>query len=230
MDYFIYIQLNAKTFQHFQQIRQQLNQYDAQPLAKPLGRILTDIACEVIEQVFGTITEQNFKGVGETEQTITQIKDYLRHYMPWSIALLSNQRLVPMVNYLYDQIVQQSSQQVFLTYPIDYQLARQALHSVRQLDLANIASIQICFDIFIDIIDQGVNCLIYQPKALLKFNFIVDKTLNGVIKLSTQLAYKRIEKIASQLSLDTAQDYFHYFITFLKMISKDQPLQYHGIA
>lgn len=51
---------------------------------------------------------------------------------------------------------------------------------------------------------------------MLKFNVVVDKTLNGVINLTTQLGYKRIDKIASHFDIDASRTYFHYFMGFLK--------------
>lgn len=215
MSYLIYIKLKPETFQRFQDIKNQLNQDHKANLAKPLGDVLTEISCEVIDLVFGVITAQNFKGVGETEHTLEQITANLKKYMPWSISLFSNERLVPMVNYIYDQIDEHLGEN-FLTYKLDDALAKEAIECVKQLDLDNLAYIHPTFDMFIRIIEQGVTSLIREPKKMLKFNLVVDKTLDGVIALTTQLGYRRIEKIAHHFDLQTSQDYFHYFMGFLE--------------
>lgn len=215
MSYLIYIKLKPETFQRFQKIRNQLNENHDENLAELLGEVLTEISCEVIDQVFGVITEKNFKGVGETEHTLDQITANLKKYMPWSITLFSNQRLVPMVNYIYDQMDDDLGEH-FITYQIDEILALEAYECVKQLDLGHSAYIDATFNVFVQIVDQGVTRLIREPKKMLKFNFIVDKTLNGVINLTTQLGYRRIEKISHQFDIHTSQDYFRYFMGFLK--------------
>jgi hypothetical protein len=215
MSYWIYIQLKDKTFQDFQHIFQQMNQAHAESLSKPLGDVLTEISCEVIDQVFSVIRSQKFKGVGETEHTLEQITENLKKYMPWAISLFSNERLLPMVGYIYNQMEEQNGQW-FLKYRLDELLAMEALNCVEQLDLGQSAFVAPTFEVFEKIIDQGVDCLIREPKKMLKFNVVVDKTLNGVINLTTQLGYKRIDKIASHFDIDASRTYFHYFMGFLK--------------
>lgn len=61
-----------------------------------------------------------------------------------------------------------------------------------------------------------MTCLIREPKHLLKFNLVVDKTLNGVIHMTTHLGYKRLEKLGTQIDLDMANDYIEHFLAFLR--------------
>ena len=67
-----------------------------------------------------------------------------------------------------------------------------------------------------DVIDVGVTHLIREPKKCLKFNFVVDKTLNGVINMTTHLGYKRLEKLGTQLDQDVASKYVDYFLNFMR--------------
>ncbi len=55
-----------------------------------------------------------------------------------------------------------------------------------------------------------------RQKKLLKFNFVVDKTLTGVIHLTTQLGYKRIEKVSTQFAFIHAQKTLMHFFSFLE--------------
>ena len=67
-----------------------------------------------------------------------------------------------------------------------------------------------------DVIDVGVTHLIREPKKCLKFNFVVDKTLNGVINMTTHLGYKRLEKLGTQLDQQVAVVYVDYFLKFMR--------------
>ena len=53
-------------------------------------------------------------------------------------------------------------------------------------------------------------------KKCLKFNFVVDKTLNGVINMTTHLGYKRLEKLGTQLDQQVAVIYVDYFLKFMR--------------
>jgi hypothetical protein len=68
----------------------QLNAGESQSLAKPLGEVLADISCEVIDQVFGDLARLSTSGDGESEKVIQHIVDTMRKYMPWSVSFFSN--------------------------------------------------------------------------------------------------------------------------------------------
>ena len=56
-----------------------------------------------------------------------------------------------------------------------------------------------------------------NQKCLKKFNFVVDKTLNGVINMTTHLGYKRLEKLGySTGSNKFAVVYVDYFLKFMR--------------
>ena len=63
-----------------------------------------------------------------------------------------------------------------------------------------------------------VSVSIRKTKTLLKFNFVVDKTLNGVINMVTSTGYKRLEKVGDEYKTGDAakaQHYAHHFKKFL---------------
>ena len=64
-------------------------------------------------------------------------------------------------------------------------------------------------------VDQGVTSLVREPKKMLKFNMVVNKTLDGVIALTTQIGYKRFEKLSTQYDAQTVSKYFNHFLVFL---------------
>ncbi len=64
------------------------------------GRVLNDISCEIIEQLFGELSRSSHSLDGESEKIIQQVIQTMQKYMPWSVSFFGNQRLKPMVNYL----------------------------------------------------------------------------------------------------------------------------------
>ncbi len=61
-----------------------------------------------------------------------------------------------------------------------------------------------------------MTCLIREPKKQLKFNVFIDKTLSGVIHMTTHLGYKRLEKIGTQLQKEQANAYIEHFMDFMQ--------------
>lgn len=215
MTYAVALKLKPETYQKFQQLHQQFNAGETESLAKPLGAVLTEISCEVIEQLFGEMSRSKHALDHESEKTIQQVTDTMQKYMPWSVSFFGNERLTPMVNYLAEMMEQQAGQAV-LTYPVDSILIKETLGNIEQIKQGNSAYIDPAFKGFVQIIDQGVSCLIRDPKKMLKFNLVVDKTLNGVIQLTTQLGYKRLEKMGKQFDLESAEIYLNHFLGFLQ--------------
>ncbi|MGB8696334.1 hypothetical protein [Acinetobacter sp.] len=214
MSYLISLKLTRETHQRFQQIHQQLNQGETESLAKPLGEVLADISCEVVDQVFGEIARLSTTADRESEKMVQQILDTVRKYMPWSVSFFGNDRLIPMVNYLKDKAYEEHGQN-YISYSVDHVLVVELLECVEQLKKGNTHYVSPGLKAFTQMIDQGVTSLVREPKSILKFNVVVDKTLNGVIHLTTQMGYKRLERLGTQYDSQMTHRYFDHFLRFL---------------
>ncbi len=215
MSYKISLQIQHDTHHRFREIHSRLNEGDRISLAKALGENLTDIACEIIEQVFGQIARMSTSSDHESEKIIQQIIETTRKYMPWSVSFFGNDRLIPLVNYLYD-MTHEIEGEYYVRYPVERNLAVELLSYVQEIKSGNSYYVFPALKAFTAVVEQGVNQLVRQPKQLLKFNVVVDKTLNGVIHLTTQLGYKRFDKLGSLYDVHTISQYFEHFLVFLE--------------
>ena len=57
MSYNISLKLRPETHQRFKEIHSRLNAGEQNSLARPLGENLADMACEIIDQIFGEIVQ-----------------------------------------------------------------------------------------------------------------------------------------------------------------------------
>lgn len=213
----VFLNIHADTYARFAHIRAQLLQGSKESQANALGNVLSEMACEVIEQVFMVLLQENqhhFQ-TGESEKVIQQILEAIRKYMPWSVSFFGNDRLVPVVEYL-SKTIQLEDEKVYMTYPIEQQLAQQVKSSSHKLAGGDRHETVNALKLLTDVIDVGVTHLIREPKKCLKFNFVVDKTLNGVINMTTHLGYKRLEKLGTQLDQQVAVIYVDYFLKFMR--------------
>lgn len=221
MSYSILLKINEVTYDKFETIRQQLNDGTSASQSRVLGEVLSEIACDIVEQVFSVLLIQNSQPTAisqkyktESEKVIQQIIGAVRRYMPWSIALFGNERLCPFVNY-FSNMIKYHDQQVYVSYPIDRNLVQQAHALVAQIQNNEINDMADVFHTLIQIVDLGVTNLIREPKKCLNFNKVVDKTLNGVIHITAQLSYKRLEKMSNQVDSNTATDCVNHFLAFM---------------
>ena len=213
----VFLNIHADTYARFAHIRAQLLQGNKESQATALGNVLSEMACEVIEQVFMVLLQENqhHSQTGESEKVIQQILEAIRKYMPWSVSFFGNDRLVPLVEYL-SKTIQLEDEKVYMTYPIEQQLAQQVKTSSQKLAGGDRHETVNALKLLTDVIDVGVTHLIREPKKCLKFNFVVDKTLNGVINMTTHLGYKRLEKLGTQLDQQVAVVYVDYFLKFMR--------------
>ncbi|WP_043972308.1 MULTISPECIES: hypothetical protein [Acinetobacter] len=213
----VFLNIHADTYARFAHIRTQLLQGNKESQANALGNVLSEMACEVIEQVFIVLLQQNqqHSQTGESEKVIQQILEAIRKYMPWSISFFGNDRLIPLVEYL-SKTLYLEDERIYMTYPVKQQLAEQIQASSQKLIQGEHAEILKALKLLTEVIDVGVTHLIREPKKCLKFNFVVDKTLNGVINMTTHLGYKRLEKLGSQIDQQLAATYVDYFLKFMR--------------
>lgn len=214
MNYTVELKLKPETYQQFQNIHTKLNNNDREPQSKILGDNISNIACELIDQAFGSLVSQSDSKDGDSEKVLKQVKDAIIKYMPWSVSFFGNDRLLPMVNHV-NGLMRKKGEQGYITYPVNKPLVDELLGCAEQLRQGHSAYVKPGLKAFTQVVDQGVTSLIREPKKMLKFNIVVNKTLDGVISLTTQLGYKRFEKLSSIYDAETIGQYFDHFTAFL---------------
>lgn len=221
MGYTVALKLKDETYQQFQSIHSKLNQNHQEAQSKLLGDNISNIACELIDQAFGHLVTQSNTQDGESAKVLKQVKDSITKYMPWSVSFFSNDRLLPMVNHV-NALMMKKGEQGYITYPVDQTLVNELLGYTEQLRQGNSAYVAPGLKAFTQVVDQGVTSLIREPKKLLKFNLIVNKTLDGVISMTTQIGYKRFERLSLMHEAHKIGHYFGHFVAFLDTGDKDK--------
>ncbi|MFI7879033.1 hypothetical protein ACFMJ4_14890 [Acinetobacter baumannii] len=221
MSYKVFLKISDSTYTQFASIREKLHAGVRESQSKVLGDVLSDLSCEIIERVFSVLLKDEQdnstmtqKQRYESEKVLQQILDTFRKYMPWSVSFFGNERLLPLVDYM-TSLMKEREQDVYITYPITPQLVQQAQTLTEQIREGNMQSVEKAFQTLIQIVDLGVTSLVREPKKRLKFNLVVDKTLNGVINMTTHLGYKRLEKLGTQVDQTTATHYINHFLAFM---------------
>ena len=175
--------------------------------AKLAGRLITDASCDIIDAFFGTIVKQMLDETGEAgfreaHEVIEDIKGKTRHYLGWITGFFSNERLAPVVAHYQTLIIKMPSAEgshAHLCFRISEDLARDAKASLATLRDPATTDLRPGIEVLIRVIDEALQPLLFVPKQRMKFNFVVDKTLNGVISVTMALAYRSFRKLGTQL-------------------------------
>ena len=150
------------TYQKLLSVTERMKQGDKANLSREYGDAVTQMACEILRYVFAVMTIDNeyTKGSGaETQKVMDQVTQQLQKYMPWSVSLFSNERLLPVANYLMGQFSQKDGK-MYLQYPLansTAQKAKQDAEAIMQGDQSRIFS---GFQDVISIINTGIDELI----------------------------------------------------------------------
>jgi hypothetical protein len=67
----------------------------------------------------------------------------------------------------------------------------------------------------IEVIEATLDALVYQPKDLMKFNFLVSKTLDGVISLLLKYVKHMVRKLARNLPRESYPIVGRHLMQFL---------------
>ena len=214
MSYIISLRLQQETYMQYQSIFHKLNEGHREPQSKLLGDNLSKIACEIIDQAFGSLVKNAQTKDQDSAKVLKQVQDAILKYMPWSVSFFSNERLLPLVNHVKTLMYEQNGN-YYISYPAQRPLIDELLGCAAQMRRDRNEYVVPGLKAFTKVVDQGVTSLIREPKKLLKFNMVVDKTLNGVISLTTGLGYKRFENLSKIYDAQTIVAYLDHFLVFL---------------
>lgn len=210
--------------QEIEQLLAALKAGSQQSLSAKAGELLTDITCQSIDGVFKAMMERFLKVEGLPEEKQAKIKESLAHieevkgiihkYMGWAISKFSNERLLPVINYFY-QAIDSTDGHSSLVVSLSETVAQRATHSLQDLRQKRVKDMTPAIECLIEVTDIVIDKMIRHPMHLLKFNIVVEKTLNGVIKMTTSMAYKNLLKLGRSLDpllYDTAADHLQQFL------------------
>lgn len=210
--------------QEIEQLLAALKAGSQQSLSAKAGELLTDITCQSIDGVFKVMMERFLTVEGLPEEKQAKIKESLAHieevkgiihkYMGWAISKFSNERLLPVINYFY-QAIDNTDGHSSLVVSLSETVAQRATHSLQDLRQKRVKDMTPAIECLIEVTDIVIDKMIRHPMHLLKFNIVVEKTLNGVIKMTTSMAYKNLLKLGRSLDpvlYDTAADHLQQFL------------------
>lgn len=185
-----------------------LNQRSKSSQADTATRLIQGAAHELVQTFFSSLlSDLRAAGSGnahhQAEVMVREIDEKLTHYLGWASAFFGNDRIKPVVEHYHAMMIQLQvggERVPHIAFPLDAGIVKRADAALGPLQAGQASSAHEGMEVMIQVIETALEALLITPKRLMKFNFVVDKTLNGVLSLTQTLAYRSLRKVAEQMT------------------------------
>lgn len=176
--------------------------------AKLAGQLITDAACDLIDAFFGSLLTTLARehpgepGYAEAGALLDDIKGKLRHYLGWVTGFFANERLTPVVGHyrgLMTRLPEDGRERSHIAFAITPALGADAQRTLEALRSGDVTDARASIEVLIRAIDEALEPLLLEPKRRMKFNFVVDKTLNGVLAVTMGVVHHKLRKLGETL-------------------------------
>jgi hypothetical protein len=175
---------------------------------KTLGvALLAEAYCDLIDA--GTVKLLNdlerantFKELQEAQKTLEDIKNKIRHYLAWVAGYISNDRLAPVIGHFHAMMYEMDigdGTHPYIAFTIPDSAVVNAKELISALTDGSAENLDETIDMVIHVVEQAIIPLMIRPKELMKFNFVVDRTINGVLAISMAVYKRVVRKLARKL-------------------------------
>lgn len=186
--------------------------------------VLTEVYCDLLEAVYGQLLEKvnakhPVKSLAEAHDVLKEIETKSRHYMGWITPFLAREKVVKVIAYFDAMVIRPapgSGDKPCVRLSIDEKVAREGLLILKGLLSGQSQDIAKGIELLIKATDAVVDQLVVEPKRVMKFNLVVDKTLSGVIALLTGIGHSIIRKIGKQLPEDAFPTVAEHLMLFIR--------------
>lgn len=170
-------------------------------------RLLTDALHGILDTVFTQLIrdiDRKFDTTGQeaqimraAENTINDVKHKIEHNLGWIVKFLSSKRLVPVIAH-YDSMVHQlpGTDIYYAGFSVPGDLGQRAEKELREMKDGTRTSAAEGIELLIEFLDISINPVVRQPMELMNFNFVVTRTLNGVVNLAHGHVKKMLRRLA----------------------------------
>jgi hypothetical protein len=130
------------------------------------------------------------------QHTIDDVKYKIDHYLGWVVKFLANKRLVPVIQH-YDSMVHQvaDTDLYYAGFSIPPELGQRAHRELEEMKNGTRTDAKDGIELLIEFIDVSTDPVIRTPMEVMRFNFVVTKTLNGVLHLALNHVKKMLRKL-----------------------------------
>ncbi len=191
---------------------------------KRLGlELLIEANFNMIDTGFLALVEQLSKthpglNLDETHVLVEDVKAKARYYIQWVGGFVANDRLPPVIEHYYrlmHQLDLGNGSKPYLAFNIEPTFAADLRRVLNTLQAGSTDDLDEVVELLVRVFEETMKPLLLNPKDLMKFNFFVDKTLNGVISVVMSLYKRMLRRTIPKLPREVYPQVAEHLGTFL---------------
>jgi hypothetical protein len=185
--------------------------------------LLIEANCSMIDTGLLALVEQLSKthpslSLDDTQLLVEDVKAKARYYIQWVGGFVANDRLPPVIAHYYKlmhQLDLGGGSKPYLAFNIEPAFAADLRRVLRTLEAGSTDDLDEVVELLVRVFEETMKPLLINPKDLMKFNFFVDKTLNGVIGVVMSLYKRMLRRTIPKLPREVYPQVASHLGTFL---------------
>ncbi len=169
--------------------------------------LLAEAYCDLIDAGTGKLLDDlertnTFKELQDAQKTLDDIKNKIRHYLAWVGGYISSDRLSPVIGHFHAMMYEMdigAGTHSYIAFHIPAETVVNAKQQIAALTDGSAENLDDTIEMLIHVVEQAMIPLLIKPKELMKFNYVVDRTINGVLAISMGIYKRAIRKLAHKL-------------------------------
>lgn len=173
------------------------------------ARLLADTYCDLLDACFVHLLAElgerrQSRALTEAAKDIAEVKGKVRYYVSWVAGLLSGERISAVVRHFHGvvrRLERPEGAVACLVIDISPSVAANARRIMKQMRSSDAGVDDVTLlitQLFEDVLGQ----VVIVPKYLLNLNFVISKTLDGVIALVRAIFRRSVKRLGPELTAD----------------------------
>ena len=158
------------------------------------------------------------KMLQDASKVIHKVQSEAQHYIGWLIKFIANKRVPPVIHHFHDMVHLLNltgKEHPYIVIPVTTTYAEKASDVMIALAQKDSTRIEEGVELLIEAIETALVPLVYTPKDLMGFNFVISKTINGVINVLHTLFKHTLRKLPPHIKVESYPAVAAHFETFL---------------
>lgn len=185
-------------------LRAGVRESQAKPAAETMALAINTLVDQFLSQLLRDLyaAYPRHTGYKSALKIIDDIQGKVLHYLKWLTRFLSNERMAVVVkNYvaMMQPLSATNPQQMYLAVNVSPKLAERARITINALRSGESTNVPAGIEVLIDIIDAVLVDFVDEPKRLMRFNLVVNKSLDAAIYMIKGLAFRQLRALGDSI-------------------------------
>lgn len=211
----VYTQMKALHVRAAKPISDEDKALGADLLAQTYVQLLDTCFTHLLDDLNKT---QADKMLQDASKVIHKVQSEAQHYIGWLIKFIANKRVPPVIHHFHDMVhpLNLTGKELpYIVIPVTTTYAESASDVMNALAMKDASRLEEGVELLIEAIETALVPLVYTPKDLMGFNFVISKTINGVINVLHTLFKHTLRKLPPHIQQESLPSIAAHFETFL---------------